>query len=398
MHQAGPSIQICLAASVMIVLAHATPVASQFIDRFDGSPHIEWRTATGDGDITAVFEIQVDKDQQGKAVFRVDASDDTRNVWWAVIQSTVSGYIDVAELEKHGHELRIETRIRANHAPRRVNLHAHTQRTQDFHTHLMEFDIPDAQNWHTIGMTTNNFDARSGDTINVQLALMDWGRDNYQVELDYFKADVVSANDGWAVPGDAVLYPPPVPQPEEFRHSVPVAESGMIDPEYPGVNFAGWNAGGVPVLTTDGSKIIVLRWDTSEFTGQTADGYGMLELFTHSWFQTDNTSLPDFDRVRLVEIFGGDAKWNRKIVTFSNFTQGKPVNNLFNSQMIIDISKPEDFKDPLRIHIPRPVIQRLLNGKTRGIALYPLGALQATFHLGNARVPAHTPVLYFNTK
>jgi len=72
--------------------------------------------------------------------------------------------------------------------PRRVNLHANTQRTVDFHSNLMEFDIPDTANWHTISMTTRDFDARPGHRQR-QMALMDWesgstgGRGLLQVDV-----------------------------------------------------------------------------------------------------------------------------------------------------------------------------------------------------------------------
>ena len=88
-------------------------------------------------------------------------------------------------------ELRIEARIRVSHAPRRVNLHLNTQRTTDFHSHLMEFDIPDSETWHTISMTTRDFPAVPGDTVFGQMALIDWGLEKYRVDVDYFKVDIV---------------------------------------------------------------------------------------------------------------------------------------------------------------------------------------------------------------
>ena len=39
----------------------------------------------------------------------------------------------------------------------------------------MEYDIPDTTNWHVISFTTTNWDAKPGDKINGQMALMDWG-------------------------------------------------------------------------------------------------------------------------------------------------------------------------------------------------------------------------------
>jgi hypothetical protein len=90
---------------------------------------------------------------EGHASIVVDARDDRRNVWWALIKHRVSQAIDVERLAQPGWELRVEARVRTSHAPRRVNLHVHTQRTTDFHSHLMEFDLPVAGVWHTISMT-----------------------------------------------------------------------------------------------------------------------------------------------------------------------------------------------------------------------------------------------------
>jgi hypothetical protein len=379
--------------SAVLLLIGGSHSTAQFIDSFDGSSGIEWRTATGDGDALSTLEF-ID----GFARFRVDATSDRRNVWWAIIQATVSDAIDLEKLAMPGHELRIETRIRSSHAPRRVNLHVHTQRTRDFHSHLMEFDIPDTVNWHTISMTSSDFDARPGDTINAQFALMDWGRDHYLVDLEYFRADVVKASEAGPDCGEQVLYPPPEPDPAEFKYSVPVTEAGMIDSVYPDVNFSGWMANDLSVLTTDGTKTIILRWDLDEFRNQIATGYGMLALKPHSWFQATGTGLHDFDRVRLVEIINAEPFWTRGNVTYCSFSMEKPADSLFNTQMIIDIDRPVNSYKPIRIHIPRPVIQRMLDGKTTGIALYPLGALQASFYSGYNNEESGRPEIYFNIK
>jgi hypothetical protein len=66
--------------------------------------------------------------------------------------------------------------------------------------------------------------------------------------------------------------------------------------------------------------------------------------------------------------------------------------------MIIDIDRPVNSYKPIRIHIPRPVIQRMLDGKTTGIALYPLGALQASFYSGYNNEESGRPEIYFNIK
>jgi len=72
---------------------------------------------------------------------------------------------------------------------RRVNLHLNAQRTTDFHTHLMEFDIPDTVNWHTISFNIHNFDAKPGDRVYGQLAIMDWGLEKYRVDVNYVDSE-----------------------------------------------------------------------------------------------------------------------------------------------------------------------------------------------------------------
>jgi hypothetical protein len=63
--------------------------------------------------------------------------------------------------------------------------------------------------------------------------------------------------------------------------------------------------------------------------------------------------------------------------------------------MIIDTDIPVDMDSKLRMHIPRPVIQRMIDGITSGIAIYPLGALQASFRLGTNVENTGQPKLYF---
>jgi hypothetical protein len=96
--------------------------------------------------------------------------------------------------------------------------------------------------------------------------------------------------------GEQVLYPPPKPAPDDFQWSVPVLEAGIIDKQYPDVNFSGWSDGGLSVLTTDGTKTIILRWDLDEFSHQTVSDYGTLELTLHSHYRTKGTALQEFEK------------------------------------------------------------------------------------------------------
>ncbi|MBD3287865.1 hypothetical protein GF337_03600 [candidate division KSB1 bacterium] len=337
-----------------------------------------WAFFTGDGDASMDF-----RQGDGYASICVDAARDKRNIWWALIRRYVSAEFDLKQLTIPDYELRIEARIRVSHAPRRVNLHLNTQRTTDFHSHLMEFDIPDTTSWHTISMTTSDFDARPGDRIFGQMALMDWGPEKYRVDLDYFKVDVVNVDSIGPDKGVAVSYHPPVPPTDTFDHHIPVAHDAMIDTEFPDMNFNHWftmeNEASVPLITVSGTQIVILRWDLTEFSGMVATGSGLLELKTHS-IQRSSEHQKDFGMVRVVEILGGDPEWEQEDVTLNSFCQGKSLNEVLNSQMIIDIAANQNHGGKNLITISQPVLQRMIDGRTLGFALRPLGAINASFY------------------
>lgn len=377
---------------ILVFLFFLTSITSaQFVELFEGDPASGWQTRTGDGG--AKSEIHF-RDGYGRII--VDGTGDDRNVWWAIMETTVSGDLDLELLARSGYELRVEARIRSSHAPRRINLHFNTQRTTDFHSHLMEFDIPDAGNWHTISMTTDGFDGRPGDTVNSHIALMDWGRQIYHLDVDYFKVDVVNKEEADPDLGEQVVYPPPTVRPDNFTYSEPAFQAAMIDRRYPGVTLSGWRDGDRTVLTTDDTKTIILRWDLEPYQDRTAVDYGMLELHPYAYYQATGTGLHEFDQVRLVEILDGDPEWIREEVTWKSFTLGRCIDEVFNTQMIVDIDMPEQAgEEVIRLAIPRPVIQRMLDGRTQGIAIYPLGALHASFYSG-IQDPQKEPRLYMN--
>jgi hypothetical protein len=359
--------------------------SAQFLDDFNGTAIPEdprglngWAFFTGEG--KATMEL---RQMNGYASILVDASRDRRNVWWALIKHKVSGEMDLGRLQEPGFELRIEARIRVSHAPRRVNLHLNTQKTTDFHSHLMEFDIPDTENWHTISMTTHDFPAEPGDTVFGQLALMDWGLERYRVDLDYFKVDVVNAATAGPDDGAAVPYHPPVSDPGTFAEEIKVAQDGMIDLENPDVNFNDWRVregtAGINLLTASGVQIVILRWDLRAYAGKKVAGSGLLELRTHS-VERKSAELPDFGLARVGEILGGDPGWDQEKVTCNSLCRGQPLDRVLNPQMIIDWPVTEGDGGKTYFTISEPVLQRLIDGKTLGIAVRSLGALNASFY------------------
>ena len=367
------------------MLCAPTSAFAQFFDGFDGprveigAEDVDWDFLAGDGRATMDFRQGGD----GYASVFVDATGDRRGIWWAFIKHKVSDRMDLTLLSQPGYELRIEARIRVSHAPRRVNLHLNTQRTTDWHSHLMEFDIPDTKNWHTISMTTRDFDARPGDTINGQMALMDWGLERYHVDIDYFKVDIVEVARAGADNGAAVPYHPPVADPQAFQQQVRVAHDSIIDLANPDVNLNNWyvlDAGKKKrVLTVNGAQYVILRWDLSAFFGKQVGRSGLLELTTQS-LQRTAEEIKDFGQVRVAEILGGDPAWEQKTVTADSLRRGKRLERVINAQMIIDWPVAEGDGSKTYFTISKPVLQRMIDGKTLGIAVKPLGSVSASFY------------------
>jgi hypothetical protein len=372
--------------ALLLALATAGLANGQFFEGFD-APHVAtdsgasagWAFFTGDGQAT----MQLIRGGEGYASILVDATRDRRGIWWALIKRKVSDRMDLALLSQPGHELRIEARIRVSHAPRRVNLHVNTQRTTNFHTHLMEFDIPDTTGWHTISMTTHGFSAQPGDTVFGQLALMDWGLESYRVDIDYFKVDVLDAARVGPDQGEQVPYHPPIPDPTKFRRQAQVAEDAVIDLDNPDVNLNNWSVldGVTPkrLLTVNGTLWVILRFDLSAFAGKRVAGHGLLELTTHSVLRTTG-DLKDFGEVRVVEILGGDRSWRQETVTANSLRRGEPLERVLNGQMIIDWPVSEGDGRRSYFTISRPVLQRILDGRTLGLAIKPLGSINASFY------------------
>ena len=383
---------------ILFCILHILPLHGQFLDEFDitqpdqiGETPQGWDFATGDGMAEIEF-IQA----EGYASIIVDASKDNRNIWWALVKVEVPG-LDLNQLMKEDYELRAEARIRTSHSPRRVNLHFNHQRTTDFHSHLMEYDIPRSWEWHTISMTTKDFEVRSGDRINAQMALMDWGKGTYRIDIDYFKVDVVPQTEKDSDLGEPLPYHPPVADPDYFAQRMAVVEDATIDRDYSDKNFNDWKSGNEDMwlLTTSGSQTIILRWDFSNIQDKKALRSGLLELYAYS-IQRSPEYKKDFGMIRVSEIIGGDPTWEQESVTYDNFRRNRPVENTINTQMVIDNEVSAQKGSRTLITISRPVLQRLLDGKTKGLAIEPLGAVHATFISMENEGGKYAPGLYMD--
>lgn len=337
-----------------------------------------WSFFSGEGNAAMDF-----RQGDGYASIFIDATKDRRNVWWALIKHRVSDGMNLAPLRDPRYELRIEARVRSSHAPRRINLHLNTQRTTDFHSHLMEFDLPEPNEWRIISMTTRNFEAGPGDSVNAQLALMDWGLGKFRLDVDYIKVDIVDVERAGPDLGEPIPYHPPVADPCAFAQKIAVAQDGLIDPENPDVNLSGWkvceSGTDIALVSVGGTLSAILRWDFGAFAGMKAAGSGLLELTTRSVERTSK-NIPDFGLIRVVEILGGDSGWNRESVTWNSLLRSEPVDLVLNPQMIIDWPAGEGDGTKTYLTIPRPVLQRLIDGKSPGIAIRPLGSIHAALY------------------
>jgi len=387
------------AVLVLVALGHAKPIAAQFLDGFDNlklDPDNGWFFKAGDG--TATMEFR--QGGPGYASIFVDGTTDRRGIWWALIERKVSDNMNLTLMQKPGHEFRIEARVRSSHAPRRINLQVLTQRTTDYESQLMEYDIPDTDSWHTFSMTTHGFDAKPGDTIFGHLALMDWGLEKYRLDIDYIKVDLVDAATAGPDNGEAVPYHPPVADPKSFAQKIQVAADSSLDIENTDVNANDWYVQGaagkkVNLLTVDGTHYAILRWDLHKFAGKKVVGHGLLELTTYS-VQQKGERIKDFGLVRVVEILGGDPLWDQKTVSTDSFCHYQPLNRVLNTQMIIDWPITEGDGGKTYLTIGHPVLQRLIDGKTLGIAIKPLGAINASFYTLEDDNGKNSAKLYFN--
>jgi hypothetical protein len=391
---------LLLLAASLLLLGRAS---AQFIDDFNSSSvQIDpngingWLFRPGDGTATMDFRQGGD----GYASIFVDATTDKRGIWWALIERKVSDKMDLRLMQKPGHEFRIEARIRVSHAPRRVNLQVATQRSTDDEANLMEYDIADTTSWHVISMTTHGFDARPGDTVFGHMALMDWGLEKYRVDVDYIKVDIVDVATAGPDKGDPIPYHPPIADPASFTQDVRVAADSMIDLEDTDVNENDWSVqdstkGKINLLTVDETHHVILRWDLNAFAGRKVRDHGLLELTTYS-VQRKAQYVKDFGLIRVVEIPGGDPKWDQQTVTTDSFCNYEPLNRVLNTQMIIDWPVTPGNGAKTYLTISKTVLQRMVDGKTHGIALKSLGAIDASFYSMEDEAGKYSARLHFN--
>jgi hypothetical protein len=183
--------------------------------------------------------------------------------------------------------------------------------------------------------------------------------------------------------GIQVPYHPQVKDVSDFTFHADVYQDGIIDLQYPDLCFNNWHSPNDmqkgSLLTVSGTHYSITRWDLTTFAGKQVAGSGLLELTTFS-LQRSPDFNKDFGMIRVVEIIGGDPNWNQDNVTWQTFCQKQDINQVLNGQMIIDVEVAKEVGSKNYITIPQPVLQRLIDGKTKGIAIKPLGAVHASFY------------------
>ena len=375
---------------------------AQFLDNFDGNKIEGWFFFTGDGYATMDFVPM-----KGFARIIVDGTKDRDNVYWTLIKRDVTSFLDLSKLKDPAYQLRVEARVRVHNAPRRLNFMVNTNRTTNYHIDLMEYDIPDTTDWHIISMTTKKFDAHPGDTVYVQLCATDYGLSKYYVDVDYYKADIINVYEAGPDKGELVPYHPPIPNVSTFSNHLDVSQDCLINLDYPDVNFNNWHVeeqyGQARILTVNAKQWAVLRWDFGKYKNLKADGAGLLELTTQSvpkggeYIRAYGQDFgEEFGKVRVIEILGGDPMWDQNTVTYNTLTQGKSYSDVFNTQMVYDLEVSEKPGSKNYVTISKPVLQRLLDGKTKGLLIRPLGSIDASFYASENQTGNNGPKLHFN--
>jgi hypothetical protein len=157
----------------------------------------------------------------------------------------------------------------------------------------------------------------------------------------------------------------------------------MVDVQFTDRNFNNWyvtdeSGKHIPIIAVNGTQMIIMRWDLATLKGKRVKRAGLLELTPLS-VQRSSDFAKDFGMVRICEIIGGDPAWDEGSVTLGRLTMNRPLEEVINTQMIIDDSVTWNRDNKVLFTISRPVLQRLIDGKSKGLAIKPLGAVNGVF-------------------
>jgi len=334
----------------------------------------DWRTATGDGNI--IFR---QKFEEGSVALSIDPLRDKKNIWYAFMHQSISDHIDFEKLKQPGYELRMEAKVMPSHAPRRINMYLSSLDSGGF---LREFDLDKANEWHTISMVTSGFDFDPNIPLMTQVSMMDWGiSEIYELKIDYIKVDLVKVTDDPKQFGEPLIYRPSLKTADVYPEILLPSKNAMIDSKMPNEALTGWSdevEGKAGVLQVDQSKTVLLQWDFSKYKGKKVAEAGQLELSTNTLLRKRN-SQKDFGEIRCSEILNVVDPWDDATVTYNSFLGDNAYYEAIVSQCIVDTKVNPQKNGKTVVSISRRVLQRLLDGKTDGIALKALGLISASF-------------------
>ncbi|MCB0753228.1 MAG: hypothetical protein KDC52_17280 [Ignavibacteriae bacterium] len=396
------NIKLYMAKIIVLLLISITTSKAQFLDEFNKDKIDGWFAMVGDG----TPEMRIISQEDYATIF-IDGTKDKYNVYWTLIKRDVTKWLDLTKLKDSNFQLRVEAKVRVHNAPRRLNFMVNTNRTVNFHIDLMEFDIPDTTNWHVISMTTKKFDAKPGDTVYVQMAATDYGLEKYQIDIDYYRADIVNIKEAGPDKGILVPYHPPIPNLKNFANQLAVKHDCVINLDFPEVNFNDLHIKerneNIFVLDINTNQWGILRWDFSKYRDAKITEAGLLELTSQSVTLGGNYVKAlgedfgmEFGKVRVIEILSGDPLWDQSTVTYNTLTQNEKYSNVFNTQMVYDFDVEEGPVGKNYITISKPVLQRLVDGTTKGLLIRPLGAVDASFYASENQDESNSAKLYFN--
>lgn len=353
-----------------------------------------WYTEYGDGELKAYVEAK-----ENFIRFQVDATQEPYNVWWATVKRSIPFKPNTPQ-DYSQKKLWIEAKVKPSHAIRRLNMRLYNQRTTDHHEYLKEFDLSDTVNWHTIRFSPAGLRYLPGDQLTCHLALIDWGNQKFHLDIKDVKVFFGENQDRFRESDNALVYHPEPKPIEDFENQLPIQRDAMLDLAFPNRILKGWgklatNGDYINLLSVSHNLIPILAWDFTPVKEHLVEGWGLLRLKINTSSQVKNPEH-EFGRIRIHEIIGGKNDWDKEKLTFNNFSQGLSLWNIINEQMVIDMDVPKGNDRWLDIPLSPIVIQRLINGKSKGLAILPLGSIQVSFYTLEAQRSEYVPTLYFN--
>jgi len=368
------------------------PASAQEVIWSDSMDHPDdnstWVTHFGDGAIVPSLEAKV-----GYMRFKVNAEGASHNVWWTIMISEIQPNKELGPLPE-GYKLWMEAEVRASHPFKRINMRLKSQRTVDHHADLMEFDLGSGLDWQTLRFYPPGLDYQPGDRLSCHLAMIDWGLEQFHLDVRNVKI-YVAGPDQLSLSANALPYHPEPNPASSYQHKITVEEDGMVDLVYPDENLFGWGDGNQRLLGVSHDLVSLLKWDLSEIDAGTVDDWGLLKMEVHSSIQVPEPS-DEYCRIRVMEIIGGIEDWQAKSLTYRDLANGSQQWEVFSQQMMIDMFVPVGTDKTLNIPVSPPVLQRLLDGTTKGLAIFPLGTIQCLFYSKQNNEKAAK--LYYNLK